>query len=136
MIYAQLCPAILSSLPSDTWRGSANSTRANWLTCSRRCADVASVGHFGDWLAFAYRIYVQVREAQRLLCSTVSATAFNISIKDGSAAGSPFEHFHVHIVPRASGDFEVSDHVFEVRERSPSFFFTADLKGISRRSLL
>ncbi len=42
------------------------------------------------------------------------ATAFNICVKDGDAAGQPVRHVHVHVVPRRPGDLANNDEIYEL----------------------
>jgi len=44
-------------------------------------------------------------------CLLDPAEAVSIAVKDGSAAGSPIPHLHVHVVPRRRHDFEENDKV-------------------------
>jgi len=41
------------------------------------------------------------------------ATAFNVAVQDGRAAGQSVPHVHVHVLPRVGGDFERNDDVYE-----------------------
>lgn len=43
-----------------------------------------------------------------------SILAFNIAMKDGTGAGQPVPHAHVHVVPRRSGDLERNDDIYEL----------------------
>jgi bis(5'-adenosyl)-triphosphatase len=45
-----------------------------------------------------------------------SATACNIAVQDGAAAGQTVRHVHVHILPRKPADFERSDDVYDALE--------------------
>lgn len=43
-----------------------------------------------------------------------SITAFNVALKDGTAAGQPVAHAHLHVLPRRPGDIEVNDDVYDL----------------------
>mmetsp|Transcript_15753 Transcript_15753/g.37405 ORF Transcript_15753/g.37405 Transcript_15753/m.37405 type:complete len:200 (-) Transcript_15753:86-685(-) len=45
------------------------------------------------------------------------AEASNVAVQDGLAAGQTVPHVHVHILPRARGDFERSDDVYDALEK-------------------
>jgi len=45
------------------------------------------------------------------------ATASNVAVQDGRAAGQSVPHVHVHILPRASGDFARNDDVYDELEK-------------------
>eukprot|EP00539_Tryblionella_compressa_P014732 CAMPEP_0178831824 /NCGR_PEP_ID=MMETSP0746-20121128/9662_1 /TAXON_ID=913974 /ORGANISM="Nitzschia punctata, Strain CCMP561" /LENGTH=106 /DNA_ID=CAMNT_0020494083 /DNA_START=1 /DNA_END=321 /DNA_ORIENTATION=- len=51
-----------------------------------------------------------------MLKQQYSATAFNVAVQDGKAAGQSVPHVHVHILPRKSGDFERNDDVYDALE--------------------
>lgn len=40
------------------------------------------------------------------------ATAFNVAVQDGRAAGQSVPHVHVHILPRTGGDYQRNDDVY------------------------
>lgn len=44
------------------------------------------------------------------------ASASNVAIQDGKAAGQSVFHVHVHILPRSAGDFERNDDVYDALE--------------------
>ena len=46
-----------------------------------------------------------------------NATALNIAIQDGKAAGQSVPHVHVHILPRKLGDYERNDDIYEDLEK-------------------
>ncbi|KAK4538807.1 hypothetical protein CDCA_CDCA20G4832 [Cyanidium caldarium] len=46
-------------------------------------------------------------------------TGLQFVLQDGSGSGQTVPHVHVHVVPRAPGDFEPNDLVYEALERSP-----------------
>ena len=58
-----------------------------------------------------------VRTVQRQVGEDMGATAFNLAIKDGNAAGQPVPHLHVHVVPRTPGDLAANDEVYERIDR-------------------
>eukprot|EP00927_Polykrikos_kofoidii_P071555 TRINITY_DN67816_c0_g1_i1.p1 TRINITY_DN67816_c0_g1~~TRINITY_DN67816_c0_g1_i1.p1 ORF type:complete len:332 (+),score=29.49 TRINITY_DN67816_c0_g1_i1:53-1048(+) len=62
-------------------------------------------------------LFESVRTVQRLLVAHYGATAFNIALKDGVAAGQPVPHIHVHVVPRTPGDLPQNDLVYELIDR-------------------
>lgn len=45
-----------------------------------------------------------------------SATSSTVSIQDGPDAGQTVQHFHVHILPRKSGDFSQNDDIYSALE--------------------
>jgi len=45
-----------------------------------------------------------------------AAAAFNVAVQDGRNAGQSVPHVHVHILPRAAGDFERNDDVYDELE--------------------
>lgn len=57
------------------------------------------------------------RTAQSLLERLHKATACNIAVFDGPAAGQPVAHVHVHIVPRRAGDSLGDDKVHHALEQ-------------------
>eukprot|EP00633_Aureoumbra_lagunensis_P001822 CAMPEP_0197291696 /NCGR_PEP_ID=MMETSP0890-20130614/18279_1 /TAXON_ID=44058 ORGANISM="Aureoumbra lagunensis, Strain CCMP1510" /NCGR_SAMPLE_ID=MMETSP0890 /ASSEMBLY_ACC=CAM_ASM_000533 /LENGTH=273 /DNA_ID=CAMNT_0042764975 /DNA_START=33 /DNA_END=851 /DNA_ORIENTATION=- len=53
------------------------------------------------------------------LCAAIrlvqnDAPAFNIAMKDGSAAGQPIPHCHFHVIPRTPGDLPRNDDIYEM----------------------
>lgn len=59
-------------------------------------------------------LWKTVRVVQAILKETYpDTTAFNVAVQDGAAAGQSVPHVHVHILPRAAGDFERSDDVYD-----------------------
>lgn len=48
--------------------------------------------------------------------TTKAAVSFNIGVQDGKSAGQSVPHVHVHILPRADGDFERNDDVYDELE--------------------
>ena len=57
-------------------------------------------------------LFETVRSAQAIVGPAHGATAFNLAVKDGAAAGPPSalaEHVHVHVVPRSPGQFGDGD---------------------------
>ncbi len=62
-------------------------------------------------------LWALTMEAQADAESQGGATASNILLKDGPAAGPPLPHLHVHVVPRRPNDLERNDWVFEALDR-------------------
>lgn len=59
-------------------------------------------------------LWGMVRTVQSTLRRAYPATtAFNVAVQDGRAAGQSVPHVHVHILPRAGGDFARNDDVYE-----------------------
>jgi bis(5'-adenosyl)-triphosphatase len=58
-------------------------------------------------------LWTSVRRVQRALKDQYHATAFNVAVQDGRAAGQSVPHVHVHILPRTAGDLERNDDVYE-----------------------
>ena len=64
-----------------------------------------------DWTCEEFQdVFFKVREVERIVC----ADAYNISIKDGEAAGQPIRNFHVHVVPRFEDDAIEGDEIYEL----------------------
>jgi bis(5'-adenosyl)-triphosphatase len=61
-------------------------------------------------------LWTSVRSVQRALQAHYQATAFNVAVQDGRAAGQSVPHVHVHILPRTNGDFERNDVIYEELE--------------------
>lgn len=61
-------------------------------------------------------MWLLVRKVQAMLQQHYGATAFNVAVQDGKAAGQSVPHVHVHILPRKSGDFERNDDIYEALE--------------------
>ena len=61
-------------------------------------------------------MWTSVRVVQDILKRHYQATAFNVAIQDGRAAGQSVPHVHVHILPRTEGDFERNDDVYNELE--------------------
>jgi len=65
-------------------------------------------------------LWSTVRIIQGMLQQEYNATAFNVAVQDGRAAGQSVPHVHIHILPRAQGDFERNDQVYdELHEWAP-----------------
>ena len=48
------------------------------------------------------------------------ATAFNVAVQDGRAAGQSVPHCHVHVLPRVAGDYEPNDQIYtDLEEWAP-----------------
>ena len=58
-------------------------------------------------------VWRSVRKVQAILKDHHQATAFNVAVQDGKAAGQSVPHVHVHVLPRKGGDFERNDDVYE-----------------------
>lgn len=70
-----------------------------------RLADLNEEEYLDLWQA--------VRTVQHVLKKQYNATAFNVAVQDGYHAGQSVPHVHVHILPRAEGDFERNDDVYD-----------------------
>jgi bis(5'-adenosyl)-triphosphatase len=58
-------------------------------------------------------MWESVRVVQKMLQKQYQASAFNVAVQDGRAAGQSVPHVHVHILPRVDGDFERNDDVYD-----------------------
>lgn len=69
---------------------------------------VISKRHFADFFAIAEDEMADLREivlqARSYLQEHYQASAFNLGMNCGKAAGQSVDHFHLHIIPRYSGD--------------------------------
>ena len=76
------------------------------------------VPHMGDLDEDDYlAVWSMVRKVQSTLQRAYpETTAFNVAVQDGRAAGQSVPHVHVHILPRAGGDFEKNDDVYDALE--------------------
>lgn len=76
------------------------------------------VAHLQDLTDDEYDdLWRSVRQVQNLLQAHYSkASAFNVAVQDGRAAGQSVPHVHVHILPRTGGDFERNDDVYDQLE--------------------
>jgi bis(5'-adenosyl)-triphosphatase len=75
------------------------------------------VPHLADLTQEEYAdLWVLVRTVQAMLQKQYNATAFNVAVQDGKAAGQSVPHVHVHILPRQDGDFTRNDDVYEALE--------------------
>lgn len=61
-------------------------------------------------------MWLLVRKVQAMLKQHYGATAFNVAVQDGKAAGQSVPHVHVHILPRKAGDFQRNDDIYEALE--------------------
>ena len=61
-------------------------------------------------------MWLLVRRVQGMLKDHYQATAFNVAVQDGRAAGQSVPHVHVHILPRKGGDFARNDDIYEALE--------------------
>lgn len=65
-------------------------------------------------------MWSSVRKVQGMLKEHYHATAFNVAVQDGQAAGQSVPHVHVHILPRISGDYERNDDIYQdIEEWAP-----------------
>uniref|UniRef100_A0A7R9WYV3 HIT domain-containing protein n=1 Tax=Craspedostauros australis TaxID=1486917 RepID=A0A7R9WYV3_9STRA len=62
-------------------------------------------------------LWISARKVQSVLKHQYQASAFNVAVQDGRAAGQSVPHVHVHILPRQAGDFERNDDVYDALER-------------------
>lgn len=65
-------------------------------------------------------LFATVRRLTPTLSRLYHASAFNIAIQDGEAAGQSVPHVHVHVIPRKSGDMDErggGDRLYEMMER-------------------
>ncbi|EKX42381.1 hypothetical protein GUITHDRAFT_73962 [Guillardia theta CCMP2712] len=58
-------------------------------------------------------LWKTVREVGHRVEEEYKASALNIAVQDGKAAGQSVPHVHFHILPRAVGDFERNDDVYD-----------------------
>lgn len=61
-------------------------------------------------------LWSSVRVVQGVIGKKYDATAFNVAVQDGRAAGQSVPHVHVHILPRKEGDFERNDDIYDALE--------------------
>ncbi|PNS16311.1 hypothetical protein CAC42_6418 [Sphaceloma murrayae] len=64
-------------------------------------------------------LFLTVQRLQRTLQRVYKATAFNVAIQDGRAAGQSVPHVHCHIIPRREGDLDDrggGDAIYEMME--------------------
>lgn len=65
-------------------------------------------------------LWQAVRVVQSILKKKCRATAFNVAVQDGLAAGQSVSHVHVHVLPRTEGDFTRNDDVYgELQDWAP-----------------
>ena len=58
-------------------------------------------------------LFRTVRQVARLLMAIHNASAVDISVQDGAAAGQTVDHVHVHVIPRRMGDLPAPGGWFE-----------------------
>jgi len=79
-------------------------------------------------------MWTTVRQVQTLLTIEYpKATAFNVAVQDGKAAGQSVPHVHVHILPRHDKDFERNDDVYTELEEWAPRVTTSDTTTASKR---
>ena len=61
-------------------------------------------------------LFQTVRVVQGMIEKHYNASACNVAIQDGKAAGQSVFHVHVHILPRKDGDLERNDDVYDALE--------------------
>ncbi|KAK4984722.1 Dinucleoside triphosphate hydrolase [Elasticomyces elasticus] len=64
-------------------------------------------------------LFLTVQRVQRTLTRLYAATAFNVAIQDGEAAGQTVPHVHAHVIPRREGDMDKrggGDKLYEMLE--------------------
>jgi bis(5'-adenosyl)-triphosphatase len=75
------------------------------------------VPHLADLTTEEYvDLWLLVRNVQAMLQNHYNATAFNVAVQDGKAAGQSVPHVHVHILPRQGGDFTRNDDIYQALE--------------------
>eukprot|EP00536_Pseudo-nitzschia_multiseries_P018035 jgi/Psemu1/227558/e_gw1.2077.8.1 len=76
------------------------------------------VPHLSDLTADEYtELWNLVRSVQSVLKKAYpGTTAFNVAVQDGRAAGQSVPHVHVHLLPRAGGDLERNDDIYDALE--------------------
>jgi bis(5'-adenosyl)-triphosphatase len=75
------------------------------------------VPHLEDLSTTEYTdLWLLVRQIQSILKKQYKATAFNVAVQDGRAAGQSVPHVHVHILPRSAGDFTNNDDIYDSLE--------------------
>ena len=57
-------------------------------------------------------LFSSIHKITPILEKHYGATALNIAVQDGKHAGQSVPHIHVHILPRAKGDFKRNDDVY------------------------
>ncbi|TKX26531.1 Bis(5'-nucleosyl)-tetraphosphatase [Elsinoe australis] len=94
-------------------------------------------------------LFLTVQTLQRTLKRVYNATAFNVAVQDGVAAGQSVPHVHCHVIPRRDGDMDdrgggdaiyeamegeegdVGKHLREAEERRKRFKVDAERKDRS-----
>jgi bis(5'-adenosyl)-triphosphatase len=61
-------------------------------------------------------LWSSVRVVQGVIGKKYDATAFNVAVQDGRAAGQSVPHVHVHILPRKEDDFARNDDIYDELE--------------------
>lgn len=63
-------------------------------------------------------LFLTVKEVSAMLERVYKATALNVAVQDGAAAGQSVNHVHVHIIPRRTGDIANGDEIYEWMDSS------------------
>lgn len=66
-------------------------------------------------------LHRSIRTVQPIIMASTNATAMNFAVKDGTSAGPPVPHLHMHLVPRKPGDFKENDQVYETIDKWSPF---------------
>ena len=90
-----------------------------------------------EWQA----VKITIEKIKTALCTTLSATGFNVAWNEGTEAGQTVPHLHVHVVPRKLGDagiYEYEPRQFLYRPGSRAESAPAELAevaGLLRRNI-
>lgn len=66
-------------------------------------------------------LFLTVQQVSRTLKRVYNATALNVAVQDGEAAGQSVPHVHAHVIPRREGDMDSrggGDKIYELLEGS------------------
>ncbi|KAF2145260.1 uncharacterized protein K452DRAFT_221656 [Aplosporella prunicola CBS 121167] len=64
-------------------------------------------------------LFLTVQRVSRMIERVYSASALNVAVQDGRAAGQSVPHVHCHVIPRSMGDMDArggGDRVYEMLE--------------------
>lgn len=64
-------------------------------------------------------LFLTVQKVSRTLKRVYGASALNVAVQDGEAAGQSVPHVHVHVIPRKEGDMDSKgggDKIYEMLE--------------------